>query len=141
LISISEAHEAIIEIRDIRAQLKNYTARVQDNEDLKEVVSYANSIDSVMTKIEATLYQTKNRSNQDPLNFPVRLTNKLGYLTSLQSGDYRPTDQAIAVQKELSTAINIELKKFENVKQTMLPKFNRLVKDKSVDAIILKKEK
>ena len=55
-----------------------------------------------ITKIEEALYQTKNRSSQDPLNYPVRLTNKIGYLNSiLGNGEYPPTDQAYAVRAEV----------------------------------------
>ena len=87
---LSEAHETIIEIRDTRQQLKNYEERTPDDEELKKMV---HEIDSVISKIENKLYQTKNRSNQDPLNFPIKLTNKLGHLNALigvmeQAGDW-----------------------------------------------------
>jgi len=134
---ITEAHETIIAIRDIRQQLNNYKARVPDDKDLKKE---AGEIDSVMTKIEEALYQTKNRSNQDPLNFPIRLTDKLAYVSSmLGSGEYPPTEQAYAVKKELVEQIDAELKKFEKVKTEMIPAFNKMIRDKSIEAIILKK--
>ena len=54
-------------------------------------------------EIETSLYQTKNKSNQDPLNFPIKLTNKLGHLNSLVGmGDFGPTEQDIAVKNELT---------------------------------------
>ena len=44
-----------------------------------------------MTAVEEALYQTKNRSLQDPLNFPMRLNDKLNAVAALGSlGDYRP---------------------------------------------------
>lgn len=93
-----------------------------------------------MTNIEEALYQTKNRSGQDPLNFPVRLTNKLGYLNSiLGNGEYPPTDQAYKVREELMGLIDAELAKYRNVKTEMIPAFNQLARDKQMDAIILKK--
>ena len=136
---VTEAHEVIITIRDVREQLKNYTARLKGQEDKKPLIDMANSIDSSMTVIEKALYQTQNRSSQDPLNFPIRLTNKLAHLNSLTTGDFAPTDQAIAVRDELVKAIDVELDKFKMIKEKELPAFNQLVKAQAVDAIILKK--
>jgi len=138
---LTEAHEAIIQIRDIRAQLKNYTARIADQDDYSDLVEMAEAIDSSMTIVEETLYQTKNQSPQDPLNFPIRLTNKLAHLNSLTSiGDYPPTQQAIAVRDELVGKIDLQLADFEKIVKEELPKFNALVRSKAVDAIILKED-
>jgi len=133
---LTVSHEAIINIRDIRAQLNNYKSRIAEDTVL---VNEIKKIDSVMTGIEEELYQTKNRSGQDPLNYPVRLTNKLAYLNSiLGNGEYPPTDQAYAVRKEIEGLIDAELAKFEHVKTNLIPAFNQLVKEKNIDAIILK---
>lgn len=134
---ITEAHEAIIEIRDVRSQLNNYKERVKDDTILVNEIKH---IDSLMTDVEESLYQTKNRSSQDPLNFPVRLTNKLAYLNSiLGNGEYPPTDQAYEVRKELEGLIDAELMKYEKIKSEMIPAFNQMVREKNIDAIILKK--
>ena len=134
---ITEAHDAILEIRDIRVQLNNYKERVKDDKELKKEIQ---EIDSVMTKIEEALYQTKNKSGQDPLNYPVRLSNKLAYLNSIiGNGDYPPTAQAYEVRDELEAQIDEELEKFKKVKAMMIPAFNDLVKSKQIDAIIMKK--
>ncbi|MDZ4748032.1 MAG: glycosyl hydrolase [Saprospiraceae bacterium] len=133
---LTEAHETIIEIRDIRSQLVNYKARVPEDEALiKEI----NNIDSTMTTIEEALYQTKNRSVQDPLNYPVRLTNKLGFLNYIiGNGDFAIPEQAYAVRNEIEGLIDAELAKYEQVKTELIPAFNQLVKLKNIDAIILK---
>jgi photosystem II stability/assembly factor-like uncharacterized protein len=135
---LTEAHEAIISIRDIRTQLMNYKERVTDDDTLKKEITM---IDSVMTKIEEALYQTKNKSGQDPLNFPVRLTNKLAYLNSiLGNGEFPPTDQAYSVREEIEALIDEELKKFDTVKTELIPGFNRLVREKEIDAIMVKEK-
>ncbi len=139
---MSEAHETIIEIRDVRSQLKNYTARLKkDDDSTKAIFEKASAIDSMMTVVENELYQTKNRSRQDPLNFPIKLTNKLGHLNSLVSGgDYPPTAQAIEVKNVLTKEINDQLDLFKKIKANELPKFNQMVKEAQIDAIILKEE-
>jgi len=107
---------------------------IGDDEDKKEIGELADEINEKMEKVEKALYQTKNRSGQDPLNFPVRLNNKLGHLNSLiQRGDYPPTDGMIQVREELTKRIDEQLLEFEAIKNTDLPAFNKLVKEKAVD--------
>ena len=138
---LTETHNAIIDIRAIRGQLNNYKKLIGEDEDKKEIGELADEINKKMKKVEEALYQTKNKSRQDPLNFPVRLNNKLGHLNSLiQRGDYPPTDQMIQVRDEITKRIDEQLTNFEAIKNGDLPKFNQMVKDKAVDAIILKKK-
>jgi photosystem II stability/assembly factor-like uncharacterized protein len=138
---VTEAHTAIVHIRDLRPQIKGFTGRLDKaNAEQKPIIDLGQQMDSIMTKVEESLYQTKNRSGQDPLNFPIRLTNKLGHLTALTSGDYPPTEQAVAVQRELTGEIDKWLAEFAKVKNEMLPSFNKLIREKEVDAVRLKKE-
>lgn len=135
---VTESHEAIIEMREIRPQLKKYKGLLEEHED---VVANIEMIDSVMTEIENELYQTKNQSNQDPLNFPIKLTNKLAHLNSLtQIGDYPPTDGAIEVRDILVKEIDEQLSRYYNLRDMELPKLNTLIKSKDTDYILLKKE-
>ena len=92
-----------------------------------------------MTKVEEALYQTKNRSSQDPLNFPIRLNDKLNALARSAGGfgDYRPTNQAVQVKEELTRAIDAELAKLSGIFATDLPAFNELAKAEGVSAVIL----
>ncbi len=139
---LTESHLAIKNIRDIRKQLKNYTSRLPENDEMKPIHDLAAAIDSSLTVIEEALYQTKNESPQDPLNYPIRLTNKLAHLNSLaRVGDYPPTDQAIAVKKEITAQIDQYLEQYQDVIKYEVPTFNKLVKRKKVDVIILKTEK
>jgi hypothetical protein len=137
---LDEAHQAIIDIRSLRKQMKAYLKKV----DVVEIKDYGKQVDSLMTKVEEALYQTKNRSGQDPLNFPIRLTNKLAHLNSLTqmgTNDFPPTSAALAVRDELNGLIDIELNDWEKVKNSMLPKLNDMIREKALDVIILDKEK
>ncbi|MFK7808654.1 MAG: WD40/YVTN/BNR-like repeat-containing protein [Saprospiraceae bacterium] len=135
---VSEAHESIKNIRKVRKQLDHYRERLKDKEDYKDLIEMADQIDSTMTLVEEALYQTKNKSAQDPLNFPIRLTNKLAHLNSLtRGGNYPPTAQAIAVKNELTGLIDQELEKLQVILNQDIPKFNQLMREKQVDAIIL----
>jgi hypothetical protein len=136
---ITEAHEAIIDIREIKSQMSEFSDRLEKDEAMDPIRDKAKEITKSISKVEEALYQTKNRSNQDPLNFPIRLTNKLAGVKSLSSmGNYRPTKQSYTVRDELTKAIDAELAKFKMVKDKDLQEFNRMVKEKGVNAIILK---
>lgn len=136
---MTETHETIVEIREVREQLKSVKERIGDDEKMKEIGKMAQQIDSAMTKIEEALYQTKNRSSQDPLNFPIRLNNKLGHVGALSAiGDFQPTKQAIQVQQELSAEIDQHVSQWSQIKQKDLQDFNQKVREMQVDAVKLK---
>jgi len=131
---LSEANQAVLDIRKIRSQINDVSNKTED----EEVKEMAKSILKNMKGIEEALYQTKNESGQDPLNFPIRLNNKVGAVGALSSyGDYKPTDQAKAVFNELSQKINDQTAKLKSVKETDIPNFNKLVFDKKIDAVKL----
>ena len=102
----SAANEAVIQIRDVRAQLEE---RLEGSSD-RGLIANGGRLVEEMTEVEEALYQTRNRSNQDPLNFPIRLNNRLASLRrSVETGDARPTDGAYAVFKELSGELDEHL--------------------------------
>ena len=133
---LSQVNEQITHIRDVRRSLTDIKKRAGDN---KTVVSAANDLDKKMTAIEETLYQTKNHSPEDPLNFPIRLNDKLaGVGDSASTGSYAPTAQQIAVRDELFAQIDAELGKLKAVWDTDLPAFNKLIRDQNVPAVVAK---
>jgi len=124
--TVDRAHGSIKKIRGVNAQLDAFTKQYKDNEATKDLVEKAKTMKEEFGKIEKALYQTKNRSNQDPLNFPIRLTNKLAHLNSLVGlDDFPPTDQDMAVQKELTGKIETQLKAFDAMLDSELNEFNK----------------
>lgn len=135
---VSEAHQAIVDLRDLRTQLKGYSDRL-DKDTQQVVIDSAQAIIKRLTAIEEALYQTKNRSGQDPLNYPIRLTNKLAHLNALTSvGDFRPTEAAYAVKAEMDAAIDAELARYRRILAEDVPAFNRMIRDRAIDAIVPK---
>ncbi len=133
---LSETNKAVKKIRTAREQINRVTEPMKGKEEMKDVNDMAKSILDDMKKIEETLYQTKNKSGQDPLNYPVRLNNKLGALGSEVDGsDFRPTEQVKAVYKEITEKIDEQLNLLNKVMSDKVPKFNDLVKQKQVNAI------
>ena len=137
---LTETHQTIKDIRSARGQMNDLKERLGKEEAYKELVDAIDEINKKMTAVEEELYQTKNRSGQDPLNYPIRLNNKLGHLSSVaNSADYKPTDQTIAVKTEIEAAINDQLTQWEQIKNSDIPKLNEQAKQKGVEAVILKK--
>ncbi|MHA7131962.1 VPS10 domain-containing protein [Algoriphagus namhaensis] len=110
---LTEIHRTIKLIRTYRAEFDSLESKPANLE----------SIQQTLTEIEETLYQTKNSSRQDPLNFPIRLNNKLAHLNSVVgNGSYRPTDQAVEVRDELVEKIDVQLARFKQIEQSEISK-------------------
>jgi photosystem II stability/assembly factor-like uncharacterized protein len=136
---LSETNLAVKKIRAAREQINRVTEPMKGKDDMKDVTTLAKTILDDMKKIEEALYQTKNRSNQDPLNYPIRLNNKLAGLGSEASGsDYAPTEQVKAVYNEIAGKIDTQLSALNKIINEELPKLNTLIKQKNVDAVVLK---
>ncbi|MFY8037959.1 MAG: glycosyl hydrolase, partial [Cyclobacteriaceae bacterium] len=133
----SEANEAVIRIREIRKQIEERVKEVND-------VAFSASAKELLNKITAIeegLYQTKNRSEQDPLNFPIKLGNRLSALRrSLETGDAKPTAGAYKVFGELSKELDGHLAKLNESLKNGIDAINPVLMNKQMKAIIDKKK-
>ena len=137
---LDETHDAIRAMRDLKAQISALKSRI-DNDQFEAVIEEGKRLDSLMTDIEKVLYQTKLKSNQDMLNFPIMLNNKLAHVASLASmGIYRPTEQMIGVAKDITEKIDAELAKWYSIQQNDIPKYNELIRTEKVDVIGVKND-
>lgn len=134
---ITATHSAILEIRDLRKQLEDISARLKaDQKDLKEKAA---EIAKKLTAVEEELMQTKIRSSQDALNFPIKLNNKLAALASLVDGsDDAPTSQAYDVYNDLTAKIDAQLAMLARIKSEDIASFNRAFMDKGLPVITTK---
>ena len=138
--TIDNAHTSIEKIRNITQQLDAFTKQYKDNDKTKDLVEKAKKMKERLGTVEKALYQTQNRSGQDPLNFPIRLTNKLGHLNSLVGiDDFPPTDQDIKVKNELTAQINDQLKAFDAVLDKELKEFNRAFNELKLNYLFVEK--
>ena len=137
---LDETHDAIANMRAIKGQIGALNYRVEP-ELYPKVVEEGERLDSLMTLIEQKLYQTKLKSNQDMLNFPIMLNNKLAHVASLANmGIYRPTAQMIQVKDDLVSKINVELELWYEIRDKELPKFNELIRNEKINLIGVKEE-
>ncbi|MGK0453221.1 MAG: photosystem II stability/assembly factor-like uncharacterized protein [Paraglaciecola sp.] len=135
---MTEIHKALKNVKKVRSQVGLLKKSISDKLKHKELLDFADSLVKDMTKIEETLYQTKSKSGQDPLNFPIRLNNKLAHLNSLtRIGNYAPTQQAIDFKDEITKEIDIELKKLYSLFDKNVKELNQKVKESTIDLIQL----
>ena len=136
---LNEAHNSIIKLRDVRKQVEDLMKRVADQPNAKVINDSGTRLNRELTTVEEALYQTKNQSSQDPLNFPIRLNNKLAALAGVVSGsETAPTEQSYAVYDELATQIDSQLKKLDQILKTDVPAFNQLVREQNIPAVTVK---
>lgn len=132
---LSETHQCIIDIRAAREQLKSVQEKI-DPEQYTDIADRIKWIRDELGDIEKALYQTRNKSAQDPLNFPIRLNNKLAAVAGIvAASDARPTDQAVQVKNELTTAINRQLEAFKKLREKDIPELNELIWEARIPAI------
>lgn len=109
---VQEANEAVLRIRHIRAQA---TERVTASKQAR-LVKQAEAMVATLTDIEGEIYQYRNRSSQDPLNYPIKLNNKLAALQGVvESGDGAPTAQSRLVFEQLSARLTAVLRRLDGV--------------------------
>lgn len=137
--TVDRAHKAIKNIRSINGKLKEFVQQNKTDSTATTLVKQAEKIQKSLTQIEETLYQTQNRSNQDPLNFPIRLTNKLGHLNRLITmDDFPPTAQDEAVRKELTTTVDQTMEAYKKIIDQDVIEFNKVFKNEKRDFLSIK---
>jgi len=86
--------------------------------------------------IENNIHETRNEAYQDPLNFGIKLNNRLAYLATHESaGDFRPTDQAVEYKKEVSAQIDEEIASLEQLLNEKLPQINRMMEQQNIEML------
>lgn len=136
----SEVQVAIKNIRSLRSQINEFTAKLEPGESSKEIKKMADSINKQMTAVEEALYQTKSKSGQDVLNFPIRLNDKLAGLYGVaSSGQNPPSKQAREVFADLGAQSDVQLTKLKKIMDTDLKAFNKMINDKQLPVIGVKK--
>ena len=129
---VNAANEAVLRIRTVKDQVNDRADKTTD----AAIKSAAPVLVDKLTAIEGEIYQYRNRSSQDPLNYPIRLNNKLAALQGLvEMGDDKPTDQSYAVFKELSDRLDKQFGQLDSVFSIDLASFNKLLARKRLQPV------
>jgi photosystem II stability/assembly factor-like uncharacterized protein len=137
---VTQAHDAINQIRDIRSQITALNKRLEGQPQAKTVADAGKQLDKKMTEVEEVLIQTKAKSNQDVLNYPIRLNNYLVALGGVvASADSAPTQASYDVFDMLSKQLDEQLAKWKQIVSNDVAAYNDVVKNQQVPAVILAK--
>ena len=133
--TVTEANTAVIHIRAIREQVNKALEKVSARRKA-EIQVLADGLMKPLTLVEEEVYQVRNRSSQDPLNYPIKLNNKIAALMGIiESADHRPTDQTYQVFDELAKELNAQLEKMNTTVKTELPRLNAALKREKIPQV------
>ena len=136
-----EIQKAGKNIRDIRKQISDFMDK-QGKDVPKEIKQQADTIKKQMTVIEEALHQTKAKSGQDVLNFPIRLDDKIsGLYDFASSGNSAPAKQVKDAFVELAGQADVQLNNLKKIMDVDVVKFNEMIREKALPFIGIKKDK
>ena len=134
---VSRANTAIVDIRDVKKDLDYLKGKSGLKPGLKEMIA---DFESKLDIVENTIHMTKNQSRQDPLNYGIRINNRLAFLMAdSQRGDYRPTDQAKEFFTEVTKELDTEIQALNGLMKEYVSKVNGQVSENNMEVISLKK--
>jgi hypothetical protein len=135
---VTQVHDAVRQIRDIRAQMTAFNKRLKEekNPNAQALADAGKALDKKMKVVEEALIQTKAKSGQDVLNYPIRLNNLLVALGGVvSSADAAPTKQDYEMFDDLSKQADEQLAKWDEIVKTDLASYNRLAQEKAVPLV------
>ena len=133
---LSEANQAVIDIRKLYADFDYLETKLADKSDADELLEAIAALREEASVIENNLHETRNEAYQDPLNFGIKLNNRLAYLATHESaGDFRPTDQGEAYRQEVSAQIDQELAALNTLMEERVPEINLMVRLQEIEML------
>lgn len=138
---VTQTHDAVNQIRSIREQITALNKRLEKDPHAKVIADAGKQLDKKMTGVEEVLIQTKARSNQDVLNYPIRLNNHLVALGGVVgSADSAPTQASYQVFDMLSKQLDEQLAKWKQILAVDVPGYDDVVRKQEIPAIIVPKD-
>jgi hypothetical protein len=130
---VSMANNAISDIRNIKKDLAYLKEKGAGHAD---ILTRVGTFEKSLTEVENNIHMTRNKSRQDPLNYGIRINNRLAFLMAdSQRGDYPPTDQALAFFEEVKAELRKELNALDALVKTHLDEINAMVSQKGIRMI------
>ena len=130
---VSRANQTIIDIRNIKNDLNYLLSKSKSNNQLVRIIK---DFESDLFEIENNIHMTKNQSRQDPLNFGIRINNRLAFLLAdSQRGDYPPTEQSIEFFEKIKIELEKEISNLNKVLNTYTIQINNMVEDNDMKFI------
>ncbi|OGD38163.1 MAG: glycosyl hydrolase [Candidatus Aminicenantes bacterium RBG_19FT_COMBO_58_17] len=135
---LSEINRAVNQLRRVRAKIDQVSNEIKGRPEAAAVLEEAKKVKAQLTAVEEILIQAKSKSSQDPLNYPVKLDDKIAALATLTAGaDARPTDQSRELFRELADRADAEIVNLKAILESGVPNLNTLLKDAGIPHIII----
>ena len=139
--SFADVQKCIVDIRTLRSQINEFNS-LAGKDVPKEIKSLSDTIQKKLTKIEEELYQTKLKSGQDILNYPMKLNDRIsGLYNYASSGNTAPNKQVKDAFLELKTLADEQLKLFQSVIEKDVVELNMKIKSSDLPVIGIVKNK
>ena len=123
----------------MKQQIQDFFERYKDYDNIRDIIEAGKDIIKKLDAVENELIQSKSKSGQDPLNFPIKVDNKIAALASyVSSADFRPTEQSYRVFQELSSKADSQLGLLDLYLERDLKNFNKMVKKADIPFVIVK---
>ena len=136
---ISQLHQAVNEIREVKSQIKNLHTRFGEDQRLKPALTTADDLDKKMSEVERQLVQVDMKGSEGNLAFPNMLNERFDSFSHLiEYGDTEPTKPQLEVFQMLSTKLDEQLKKWAQIKTDDVPKVSASIKQLDLPALIIK---
>ena len=134
---LSETHDAINTLRNIRQQVEDWEKRTRERKDHEAVSSAARSLKEKLSPIEDELTQSRAKTRQDTMNFPAKLNGKLAWLAGVvASAQAAPTRQQYELYADLAGRIDVQIQRLQEIIDTDVAAFNRLMRESEMPAVI-----
>ncbi len=142
---VAEADGAVVAVRRVRTEIDDRIDKAKHAERdsaRKPLTTALENLKLKLTAVEESVYQVKNQSGQDPLNFPIKLNNKIAHLSQVIEGaDAKPTDQTYAAYKELSDELQAQLDRLNGAMTKDIPAINAELQRKKIAPVPLEPRK
>jgi len=138
---VSAANDAVQEIAELKDQVDAVAKRARALPEGKgaALARQGDSLKSKLAAVQESIYQVRNKAPEDPLNFPIKVNNKLASLGGVVgSADAAPTDQSYQVFDQLTGELQGYLDRLKTVIETDVPAFNRAAREQDIPALMLK---
>ena len=133
---VTAANEAVIDIRAIKGEVDDRQGRTNNT----EIHEQGDMVKDKLGDVESQIYQVKNESRQDPLNFPIKINNKLAALMNgVSRGDFPPTEQSRQVFDRLDGLLQEEMTRLQLLIDQDLARLNELLREEGLEAITIRR--
>ena len=138
---VSDANQGVIDIRKIKDDLAFLKTKIGIDAQYKELADAVKKFEDELTAHENNIHQTNNRSVQDPLNYGIKMNNRLAHLMVEQAqGDFAPTKQGEEVRQMLTKMVDEELSKLQSTIDKNADRINTMAKEKGIEVVMVKKQ-